>query len=87
MSSNRASTYYLDLSLAWLFRGGLLLGLLFIALLVGNCSGKDSSYDARLPPLILGGGDKQSETRNSPTPYNGGDYEKSDCAPPRKPAG
>lgn len=85
MANNTGSSYYLDLLVAWFSRFVLLLGLCFIASLVG-CSRESSPNGVQLPPLILNGGDRASETRNNPPPETGGSYEKSDCAPYRKPS-
>lgn len=84
MANNTGSSYYMDLFVAWISRFALLLGLSFITVLVG-CSRETAPNGAQLPPLIIGGGDRASETRNNQPPNTGGSYEKSDCAPYRKP--
>lgn len=91
--ASRGSGYTTDLVLAFVCRGILFSGLCILAFAVTGCASYwDSGGGTKVPPLdirsipSISDGDRGAGTRNNLPTKDGGDYEKSDCAPPR-PAG
>lgn len=83
------SAYKADICLAFVCRGGMLIGLCLLAFTLANCGG-DRTHEGGLPPLDIRSkasldADRGARTRNNLPTIDGGDYEKSDCAPPRPP--
>lgn len=83
--ASHGSAYKADLVLAFTFRCILYLGICLSAIAVTGCtksttpegvSGENANY----------GADQGTRARNILPPIQGGEYEKSDCAPP-KPTG
>lgn len=77
------SSYYVDLGIAWVFRVGLLCGVLAVLAMTACSLPIDTSMPDRKsgiavrPPIAVG--EKEAMTRND-TPQQGGCHEKSDSS-------
>lgn len=83
--TSTASLYYSDLCISFTIRVILYTSILVVTMImVAGCSRVDEGGNPFNRNTIISDGDRTAKTQNDPP--QGGDYEKSDCAP-RKPSG